>query len=221
MTFTEELIKYSMDIWVQYLTHPFTTKAVNGTLDKELFKNYIIEDSIYLREYSRVFAAGMYKSTTKQDIRFFYELLSFVEEGEASTRLNYVKELGLNDDWINSIEPRKENKEYIDYMLSVAKNGTPLEILVVILPCILSYGYIFSELVKKSGGINENNPYKDFLDDYTNQEWIQYSLKCENYVNQMANNLKINSDYKEKLCNIFRNSSICELKFWDMANSYR
>ena len=50
------------------------------------FKGYIVEDSLYLREYAKVFAWGMTKAKDMQTIRTYYSLLSFVNESEDAAR---------------------------------------------------------------------------------------------------------------------------------------
>ncbi len=86
MTFVEKLIANSQDIWQEYLTHPFTLGVVKGSLERQLFKNYIIEDSIYLREYARIFALGMYNAKRREDMIFFYERLKFINQGEGGAQ---------------------------------------------------------------------------------------------------------------------------------------
>ncbi|ONI39821.1 hypothetical protein AN639_00480 [Candidatus Epulonipiscium fishelsonii] len=217
MTFVEVLIKNSSDIWEQYLEHPFTNGVVDGTMDAEKFKNYIIEDSIYLNAYARAFAGGMYNSTRREDLQFFYKSLNFIEEGEGSTRVYYLKKYNLTDEWIDQQEPKPENKEYIDFMLGVAKDGTALETWMAILPCIFSYAYIFRELTK-SAQVDESNPYKRFLDDYISENYHNYCVECGKYVNKLTSQINMTPEYKDKLSNIFRKSSLCELEFWNMAN---
>lgn len=71
MSFMKEVINSSLDIWNSYLKHPFIRELALGILDEEKFKGYIIDDSIYLREYARIFAYSMYKSKRMEDIKFF------------------------------------------------------------------------------------------------------------------------------------------------------
>ena len=54
MSFMEEVINSSMDIWNKYLEHPFIRELALGTLNEEKFKGYIIDDIVYLREYARI-----------------------------------------------------------------------------------------------------------------------------------------------------------------------
>ena len=60
----ESIIRGSMDLWEGYLTHPFITGLADGTLSDDRFLHYLIQDSLYLREYARVFAMAMYLSST-------------------------------------------------------------------------------------------------------------------------------------------------------------
>ena len=89
MSFVEACIQDSLPIWEQCLNTPFLQKLQNGTLEESCFLGYIIDDSLYLREYAKVFAWGMTKAQTMEDIRICYSLLSFVNEGEGSTRLYF------------------------------------------------------------------------------------------------------------------------------------
>lgn len=66
-------------------------------LDEACFKGYTVDDSLYLREYAKVFAWGMIKAEDMDTIRTYYSFLSFVNEGEGSTRMQYLERYGLTD----------------------------------------------------------------------------------------------------------------------------
>lgn len=59
MSFVAECIQDSLPIGEQCLNSPFLQKLENGTLEESSFLGYIIDDSLYLREYAKVFAWGM------------------------------------------------------------------------------------------------------------------------------------------------------------------
>ena len=48
MKFSEVLFSEVKKIWDGYLEHPFVKGIGEGTLDKEKFKNYLIQDYLYL-----------------------------------------------------------------------------------------------------------------------------------------------------------------------------
>ena len=98
MTFLEQCIQDSMPIWQDCLESEFVQGVAHGTLPEECFKGYIVDDSLYLREYSKVFAWGILHSHDMEEIRNYYSLLSFVNESEDATRRYYLKHYHLTDE---------------------------------------------------------------------------------------------------------------------------
>ena len=80
MTFLEQCIQDSMPIWQTCLESEFVQGVAHGTLPEECFKGYIVDDSLYLREYSKVFAWGILHTHDMEEIRNYYSHLSFVNE---------------------------------------------------------------------------------------------------------------------------------------------
>ena len=51
MKTTERLLAAAKDIWAAYNEHPFVLGIQDGTLAREKFKYYIIQDYLYLEEF--------------------------------------------------------------------------------------------------------------------------------------------------------------------------
>lgn len=216
MSFMKEVINGSIDIWNRYLEHPFIRELALGTLDEEKFKGYIIDDSIYLREYARIFAYAMYKSKRMADIQLFYNILSFVNESENYTRIYYLQKFGLTQEQVEEMEARPENKAYIAFMRNIVLNHEIPEILMAVLPCMLSYKYI-AENVFKPVSHRKDNPYWEFMKDFLTEEFFNNCAKWYLFAEKKCKNLA--AERKAILLEIFRSSSEHELQFWDM--SYR
>ena len=97
LPFVSALVQAELPVWEQCLQTEFLQKLENGTLSEDCFKSYLIEDSLYLREYAKIFAWGMTKATTMAAMRTYYSLLSFVQENEDLTRLRYLEQYGLRE----------------------------------------------------------------------------------------------------------------------------
>ena len=82
LPFVSALVQADLPVWEQCLHSEFLERLADGTLDEACFKGYIVEDSLSLREYAKVFAWGMTKAADMQTIRTYYSLLSFVNENE-------------------------------------------------------------------------------------------------------------------------------------------
>ena len=52
-SFVQQLVQESLPVWEQCLHSEFLERLADGTLDEACFKGYIVEDSLYLREYAK------------------------------------------------------------------------------------------------------------------------------------------------------------------------
>lgn len=218
MSFVEVCIQDSLPIWEQCLNAPFLQKLENGTLDESCFLGYIIDDSLYLREYAKVFALGMTKAQTMEDIRICYSLLSFVHEGEGSTRLYYLNRYGLKDPDIQNLPQRPENKAYTDCMLEAAKNGGMAECMMACLPCMISYHWIFQKILERTPEV-KNTTYWPLVRDYASDDYLLSCQKWATYTDQLC--AELSSEQMTKCMQIFRDCSHHELHFWEMSEQPR
>ena len=151
LPFVSALVQADLPVWEQCLQTEFLQKMENGTLSEDCFKSYLVEDSLYLREYAKIFAWGMTKATTMAAMRTYYSLLSFVQENEDLTRLRYLEQYGLREADIQSLPLRPESRAYLDCMIDAARTGEgEAECLMACLPCMLSYGWLFQKLLQRS-----------------------------------------------------------------------
>ena len=64
MTMTERLLEATKEIWDGYNETPFVKGIADGSLDHEKFKYYMIQDYLYLLDYTKVFSIGTAKAKT-------------------------------------------------------------------------------------------------------------------------------------------------------------
>ncbi len=213
MKFMKKTMDVSVPIWNESLNTPFVQELKTGILPYEKFKNYMIQDSIYLKYYARVYGKAMYHSTTLKDIQLYYSILSFVTNRESVVRLNYLKQFGMTDNDIELIAPLPENQNYIDFMLNIAERGNICEILMAVLPCMLSYSYIFRAIAAESEA--DKSKYWDFIQDYADEQYFEGCKTLCDSTDKKCASLTIVD--KENLNSIFKEASLLELGFWKMA----
>lgn len=218
-TFVQQLVQESLPVWEQCLHSEFLTHLADGTLDEACFKGYIVEDSLYLREYAKVFAWGMTKAKDMQTIRTYYSLLSFVNESEDAARLHYLKHFGLTDEGIQSLPLRPENRAYVDSMIEAAKNGDgAAECMMACLPCMLSYGWLFQKLLQRSPAVKDTY-YGALVLDYAGPG---YDAACRAWAERAEVACTGLSPDRAARCRaIFRACSEHELHFWEMCATPR
>ena len=138
--------------------------------------------------------------------------LAFVNEAEDSTRRYYLKRYGLLDEEIQPLPLRPENR---DYMLNAAKNADDaVDCMMACLPCMLSYGWIFGEMLKNVPTV-QNTPYARFVNDYAGERYESICKAWEAFTEKVCAGV---SPEREAHClEIFRTCSEHEHHFWEMA----
>lgn len=212
MEFMKQTVSEALPIWDDCMQSSFVQELKEGTLSEMKFKKYMIQDSIYLKYYAKVFAKAMYHAETLADMQVFYSVLCCVTDSESVVRLNYLKSYHMTDADIEHIKPLAQNRRYIEFMMETAKKANINEMLMAVLPCMLSYSYIFAKIQKE---ISANNHYEDFISDYADKE---YAKECENWTTFADEKCKdCTPCEQEKLKEIFKQASYLELDFWNMS----
>ena len=129
MSFMEEILDRNIPIWDRCIATPFVQGIKSGNLDLESFKTYMIQDSIYLKHYARIYGKAIYHAATLKDIQFYHSVLAFVTDAESAVRLKYLNQFGITDADIKSVPPLPETRSYIDFLFQVAERGDSREIL--------------------------------------------------------------------------------------------
>ena len=213
MSFMEGILKQNMPVWDKCIATLFVQDMKDGTLPIEVFKEYMIQDSIYLKNYARVYGKAIYHAETLREIQLYYSILNFVTDTESVVRLNYLRQFGMTDDDIEFIDPLPENQNYIDFLFETAERGNGCEILMAVLPCMLSYSYIFRKLADEPE--SRKSKYWDFIQDYADDRYAESCREWGDFADKKCGRLS-EADQK-KLGSIFEKAGYLELDFWNMA----
>lgn len=215
MSFMSEILTANIPIWDECAVTPFVRGLQTGTLPLEKFKEYIIQDSIYLKNYARIYGKLIFHSTELSDIQFYYSALGFVTDTESAVRLCYLKQFGLEDRDIESMMPLPENVQYIQFLLDTAERGYPDEMLMVVLPCMLSYSYIFRKIASMPETVSSR--YYDLIQDYAEDAYYESCRDMCGFADRKS--VTLSAEKKDRLGQIFEKASLLELAFWRMAGA--
>lgn len=61
MKTTDKMLEATKELWKSYNEHPFVKGIQDGSLDKDKFKYYIMQDYLYLKEYAKVLRLELLK----------------------------------------------------------------------------------------------------------------------------------------------------------------
>ncbi len=215
--FSDELIELGRPRWDEMLDHPFVKGMTDGTLDKNKFAAYLIQDAIYLKYYGKVYAWGILKTDDTITMRLLYKDMDVITSSEDIMHIVYLNELGYTEERALSQPIHPKSKAYIDYMLSVSENEPLAYGVIGLMPCSLSYYYIASECKKRAiaAGSYQNNYYKSWIDHYSGEDYKACYDRHITLCNRVT--ADVTEAEKEKLKEIFLRGTEHEWNFWDMA----
>ena len=215
MLITDYLFENVKPIWDAYLEHDFIMDMGNGNLCKDKFKDYLIQDYLYLKEYAKVYAMALVKCENIEQMKFCQNSINGILEDESATHIWYLKNFGEKIEKLENYKIKEANENYTSYMKSIALTGDLLDTMVSVLPCAWSYYYIGKKLKETYKENLEDNFYKSWIESYSCEGYEQVARTSIEFVNTLSENIDENKI--EKLKEIFIKASIHEMKFWDMA----
>lgn len=214
MNTVERLLAATTDIWNAYNEHPFVLGIQNGTLDKDKFRYYMIQDHLYLEDYAKTFAVGVAKAKSLRIANLFAKYIP-VMNGELNVHEGYLARLGVTQEEIDSTPRSLDNLSYTSYMLRVAYEEGEAEILAAILSCAYSYEVIAKNIVKNNSASIDDAFYGDWIKGYASDSYAEENVILLEELNHLTENYT--EQQIQHLIDIFVACSRYELAFWEMS----
>jgi thiaminase/transcriptional activator TenA len=195
------------DIFSSILKHPFILGLTSGNLPEQSFKYYIIQDYLYLKEFSKALLLVASKAPD-DDYR-----ITFAEHAIQALNVERALHSSFMSSWKISpddYEMSPINLAYTSYLIAVTSTRPFSEALAVVLPCYWIYMEVGKELLKKS---SPNPIYRKWIETYGGEEYEKGVRK----VLEIMDSLNLSENEKKLVFKHFRISSIYEYLFWDSA----
>lgn len=147
---------------------PFNTELTDGTLSTERFRGYIVQDALYLGQYSRVLAIAAARGPDATTLQTFASSALAVVTVERALHDQYLAQFGVDPASLATAEPSPDCLGYTSYLLSTAYHD-PWEVTVAaLLPCFWIYWDVGSRVAKKAA---PDNPYRAWIDTYADESF--------------------------------------------------
>lgn len=209
---TAKLWSSISDIFGAILDHPFIRGLSGGDLRIESFRYYVIQDYLYLRDFSRALARLASRSRREDWISMFSEHARTAIEVEKSLHRSFLREWGISEEDLSKTPPSPVNYAYTSHLLRVVAEESYEEAIAAILPCYWIYLEVGKHLEKRG---SPNPLYKRWIDTYSSATYesiVRAVLEVADSVLSRAD-----KDLWAGIARSFRISSIYEYLFWDSA----
>lgn len=209
------MTKWSKTVWDSVtplfdsiVKHPFLTGLSDGTLAKEKFIFYIVQDALYLTEFGRALAGIAVKSTNAVHVDVFLRFALDTMTVEKEMQNSYLKQLDPA-----TFEPTPCCLLYTAYLqrqLSVA----PLEVCVAtVLPCMWVYKEVGDYILSRTGV--PDNHYQSWIDTYGSEEFSEDVRVAVDIADELA--AATTEAMRREMTQAFILCSKMEWMFWDSA----
>ena len=136
--------------FAQILAHPFVTGLTDGTLPREAFAYYVIQDAHYLVDYARALALVGARSPDVQAIAMFSAHAQGALEVERALHAGLFRDMGISEEDVRATPVTPTTLAYTSYLLRCCHQGSFAEGLAAILPCYWIYAEVGAALLARS-----------------------------------------------------------------------
>ena len=149
------------DIYRAICGHPFITGLTDGTLSRERFGHYLVQDGHYLRGYATALTGCAAKAPTAAESTMFIEHAEAAIAAETQLHTELLTALGIDDPVAHPITPTTQ--AYMSYLRAVTATGGYAEAVAAVLPCYWIYSRVGEHLLDRG---SPDPLYRRWIDTY-------------------------------------------------------
>src|SRR5258705_8471224 len=147
--FTTELWRSIAPIYTAILRHPFVAGLTDGSLPRESFRFYAVQDALSLRDFARALSIAAARAPQDDWIIMFNEHAAGALKVERALHEGFFAEFGLSPEAVAATPPAPTNLAYTSYLLAVAYGAPFHENMAALLPCYWIYWEVGKELERR------------------------------------------------------------------------
>jgi thiaminase/transcriptional activator TenA len=212
MAFTQELWASIEGIYGAIRSHPFVRGLADGSLARESFRFYAVQDALYLRDFARALSLAAARAPEDQWIIMFNEHAAGALKVERALHESFFQEWGLTPAAVASTPMAPTNLAYTSYLLAVAYGSPFHEAMAALLPCYWIYWEVGKDL-ERTG--SPDPLYARWIGTYASGEFGEVVRGVLDATDRVAERLR--PDEREAMRRHVVTTSRYEWMFWDMG----
>lgn len=210
--FTERIRKKAEPIWQKSMAHPFIEGLQRGTLSKESFRFYLIQDYFYLKAFGEIHQIASQNTNDPEIKELFMKNIAGIESSEISVREAFFKELAITEEEIRQTEIAPNTYHYITHMYKEAYSRSVGRTVAALLPCYWLYQEIGEALILKG---SPDSLYQRWIETYDSSGYKATVDRQKKVTNRLAS--VASESERKQMEQAFLISSYEELYFWEMG----
>lgn len=211
-TFSSVLWQSGAAVYRQILEHPFLTGLADGTLSRDAFRYFLLQDSHYLQTYARALALVAARAADAEDVRVFASHAANAIEVERALHAGLLAELSISAADVDASGAEPTTTAYTSYLLAVCATGSYAEAVATVLPCYWVYRDVGRELLTRS---SPDRLYARWIATYGSVEFDAVVAAVLEVTDRLGEQLS--EAERDRCCRHFATTTRYEWMFWDAA----
>lgn len=213
MPFTDDLYAAAEPLWDAQFEHPFVAGIADGTLEEAVFRRWVEQDYLYLKEFARIFAWAVAKADGLESMGWYAGVLNMTLNTEMALHREYAERFGVSARDLERVEMWPTTRAYTDFLVRTAADGDMADLLAALLPCSWGYLHIAGRMAENDAPRDER--YADWIAQYSSDEFAEATAWLKGEMNRVADGR--GPEKRARLTHIFEVSSRYEWMFWEMC----
>ncbi|WP_313353312.1 thiaminase II [Paracoccus sp. (in: a-proteobacteria)] len=205
--------------WDAYTRHPFVEGLRDGTLPQSCFLTYLVQDYLFLQNFSRAWALAVVKAGDLDEMRACSATVHTLLDHEMGLHVQTCAHAGMGPEVLVNAQEAVTNIAYTRYVLEAGYSGDFLDLLAALMPCVLGYGEIGLRLAQEAA---PDTPYREWIDTYAGAE---YQAAChsagtllDSAILKRLGPAPEQSPRWTKLSQRFATATRLEISFWELGH---
>ncbi len=216
MSFSQDVWQRNLELYQKTLALPFNQQLAQGTLNRDAFSHYVIQDAHYLLAYGRALAVCAAKAFEADDVIQFSEAAKIAIVVERSLHNGFMQDFGISKVQFENTPLTLACHHYTSYLQATAWAESYPVVLAALLPCFWIYAEVGKDIVDKAAA---NNPYQAWIDTYAGEDFHTAVRNVIATVDRVA--ARVDADTLEKMHTAYTHAARLEWLFWDSAFEQR
>ncbi|MEV0383403.1 TenA family protein [Nonomuraea sp. NPDC050643] len=189
--------------------HPFLTALGDGTLDRDRFAFYIVQDARYLEAFSKALATASARATDPGDAAFYAQSAHTALVAERLLHAGYIEELGPA-----AVATSPTCLAYASYLQATALSAPYPVLAAAVLPCFWIYQDVGAALLKRVGDL-AGHPYEKWISTYSDPDFAAASEQARAITDRLAETA--DAATRKAMEVAYCRAAAYEWMFWDSA----
>ncbi len=203
--------------WQAYTHHAFVAGLGDGTLPREVFLRYLVQDYVFLIHFARAWALGVVKAETLDEMKLCSVTVDALVNHEMSLHVRTCAAAGIPEADLQNAVELPQNLAYTRYVLEAGFSGDFLDLMAALAPCVMGYGEIGARLGRDAG----SDTYRDWIGTYAGDEYQGVCRSVAGLIDSAVER-RLGPDPRtsprwDALCQRFATATRLEVGFWQMG----